>query len=185
MGTKRSLGASPASASTSNATRSSSSKVSGTPSITLTTQSRHPGPRTAQSSQSMTTGSVDSGGTTAVRSGSLLSAIRLPLSMLSIGVVRDANVGYRQVLSARLAAVPPFGATRRGSIRVMSVRLVNVAAMGAPAAEQLSLPDLDGATEISLRETTFVVVDLETTGGRMTAADGITADAITEIGAVK
>ena len=57
--------------------------------------------------------------------------------------------------------------------------------MGAPAAEQLSLPDLDGATEMSLRETTFVVVDLETTGGRMTARDGKVADAITEIGAVK
>jgi len=57
--------------------------------------------------------------------------------------------------------------------------------MGAPAAEQLSLPDLDGATEISLRETTFVVVDLETTGGRMTTRDGKVADAITEIGAVK
>src|ERR1700742_666134 len=57
--------------------------------------------------------------------------------------------------------------------------------MGAPAAEQLSLPDLDGATEISLRETTFVVVDLETTGGRMKAVDGKVADAITEIGAVK
>ena len=57
--------------------------------------------------------------------------------------------------------------------------------MGAPAAEQLSLPDLDGAAEMSLRETTFVVVDLETTGGRMTAGDGKAADAITEIGAVK
>ena len=67
----------------------------------------------------------------------------------------------------------------------MSVRLPNVAAMGAPAAEQLSLPDLDGAAEMSLRETTFVVVDLETTGGRMTGGDGTVADAITEIGAVK
>src|SRR3984957_1227280 len=67
----------------------------------------------------------------------------------------------------------------------MSVWVINVAAMGAPAAEQLSLPDLDGAAEISLRETTFVVVDLETTGGRMTAVDGKVADAITEIGAVK
>jgi DNA polymerase-3 subunit epsilon len=57
--------------------------------------------------------------------------------------------------------------------------------MGATGAEQLSLPDLDGATEISLRETTFVVVDLETTGGRMNGRDGKTADAITEIGAVK
>jgi len=67
----------------------------------------------------------------------------------------------------------------------MSVRLPNVAAMGAPPAEQLSLPDLDGAAEMSLRETTFVVVDLETTGGRMTGGDGTAADAITEIGAVK
>src|ERR1700742_4644526 len=57
--------------------------------------------------------------------------------------------------------------------------------MGAPAAEQLSLPDLDGATEISLRETTFVVVDLETTGGRMNGREAATPDAITEIGAVK
>jgi DNA polymerase-3 subunit epsilon len=67
----------------------------------------------------------------------------------------------------------------------MSVRLVSLAAMGAPAAEQLSLPDLDGANEKPLRETTFVVVDLETTGGRMTGRDGEPADAITEIGAVK
>lgn len=67
----------------------------------------------------------------------------------------------------------------------MSVHLANVAAMGAPAAEQLSLPDLDGAAETSLRETTFVVVDLETTGGRMRSSDGTPADAITEIGAVK
>src|ERR1700738_617224 len=57
--------------------------------------------------------------------------------------------------------------------------------MGASAAEQLSLPALDGAAEISLLETTFVVVGLETTGGRMTAVDGTAADAITEIGAVK
>lgn len=67
----------------------------------------------------------------------------------------------------------------------MSVRLVTVAVMGAPAAEQLSLPDLDGSAEMPLRETTFVVVDLETTGGRMTGRDGQPADAITEIGAVK
>jgi DNA polymerase-3 subunit epsilon len=71
------------------------------------------------------------------------------------------------------------------NIPAMSVPLLNVSAMGVPTAEQLSLPDIDGATEISLRETTFVVVDLETTGGRMTAADGKVADAITEIGAVK
>jgi DNA polymerase-3 subunit epsilon len=71
------------------------------------------------------------------------------------------------------------------SIPAMSVVLLNVAAMAAPVAEQLSLPDIDGAAEISLRETTFVVVDLETTGGRMRAASGKVADAITEIGAVK
>jgi DNA polymerase-3 subunit epsilon len=79
----------------------------------------------------------------------------------------------------------PLVATRRARIRTLSVRLLNVAAMGAPVAEQLSLPDLDGAAEMSLRDTTFVVVDLETTGGRMTARDGLVADAITEIGAVK
>jgi DNA polymerase III subunit epsilon len=67
----------------------------------------------------------------------------------------------------------------------MSVRLPNVSAMGTPAGEQLSLPDLDEAAEISLREMTFVVVDLETTGGRVTAGAGTAADAITEIGAVK
>src|SRR5437764_14452349 len=57
--------------------------------------------------------------------------------------------------------------------------------MGAHGAEQLHLPDVDEATEISLRETTFVVVDLETTGGRMNGRDGAPCDAITEIGAVK
>jgi DNA polymerase III subunit epsilon len=65
------------------------------------------------------------------------------------------------------------------------VRPPNVAAMGAPPGEQLSFPDFDEAAEISLRETTFVVVDLETTGGRITGAQGTVADAITEIGAVK
>ncbi|MGA8545630.1 MAG: exonuclease domain-containing protein, partial [Mycobacterium sp.] len=65
------------------------------------------------------------------------------------------------------------------------MRLPNVTAMGTPAGDQLSLPDLDGAAEMALRETTFVVVDLETTGGRMTAGEGTAADAITEIGAVK
>ncbi len=65
------------------------------------------------------------------------------------------------------------------------MRLPNVTAMGTPAGEQLSLPDLDPAGEVSLRETTFVVVDLETTGGRMSAGEGTVADAITEIGAVK
>src|SRR6201991_2310038 len=51
---------------------------------------------------------------------------------------------------------------------------------------QLSFGDLDadpgGLADVSLRETTFVVVDLETTGGRH-SGDG--HDSITEIGAVK
>ncbi|WP_343603316.1 DEDD exonuclease domain-containing protein, partial [Mycobacterium sp.] len=47
---------------------------------------------------------------------------------------------------------------------------------------QLRLPDPDEDAELSLRHTTFVVVDLETTGGR---SRGVDADAITEIGAVK
>jgi DNA polymerase III subunit epsilon len=47
---------------------------------------------------------------------------------------------------------------------------------------QLSFADVDPDADVSLRETTFVVVDLETTGGRATG-DG--HDAITEIGAVK
>ncbi|MFY9922384.1 MAG: DEDD exonuclease domain-containing protein, partial [Mycobacterium sp.] len=49
---------------------------------------------------------------------------------------------------------------------------------------QLSFADVDPAADVSLRETTFVVVDLETTGGRATG-DGDNVDAITEIGAVK
>jgi len=47
---------------------------------------------------------------------------------------------------------------------------------------QLSFADVDPLADVSLRETTFVVVDLETTGGR---AKGENHDAITEIGAVK
>ncbi|KUI03078.1 hypothetical protein AU188_06630 [Mycobacterium sp. IS-3022] len=47
---------------------------------------------------------------------------------------------------------------------------------------QLSFADVDGQADLSLRDTTFVVVDLETTGGRAT---GDNHDAITEIGAVK
>lgn len=60
IGTSRNLGASPASASTSNAARSSSCNQSGTPSTTLITQSRQPGPRAAHSSQSMRTASARS-----------------------------------------------------------------------------------------------------------------------------
>lgn len=50
--------------------------------------------------------------------------------------------------------------------------------------EQLSFGDLDAA-EPSLHEVTFVVVDLETTGGRAKAGPAGDYDAITEIGAVK
>ena len=70
----------------------------------------------------------------------------------------------------------------------LSVGVSNVAAMGAGGATQLSFADVGSpiATgEVSLRETTFVVVDLETTGGRTKSTDGTPADAITEIGAVK
>ncbi|MDT5097142.1 MAG: polymerase subunit epsilon [Mycobacterium sp.] len=49
---------------------------------------------------------------------------------------------------------------------------------------QLSFADVDALADLSLRDTTFVVVDLETTGGRATG-DGHNVDAITEIGAVK
>ncbi|MFZ0834972.1 MAG: DEDD exonuclease domain-containing protein, partial [Mycobacterium sp.] len=60
--------------------------------------------------------------------------------------------------------------------------------------EQLSFADVDPAAELTLAETTFVVVDLETTGGRATAepqgrrhstAEPGRCDEITEIGAVK
>ncbi|TRW76517.1 DEDD exonuclease domain-containing protein [Mycolicibacterium sp. 018/SC-01/001] len=47
---------------------------------------------------------------------------------------------------------------------------------------QLSFADVDPAADLTLRETTFVVVDLETTGGR---SSGEHHDQITEIGAVK
>lgn len=52
-------------------------------------------------------------------------------------------------------------------------------------AVQLSFPDPDDASEVPLAETTFVVVDLETTGSRTVGADGAEPDAITEIGAIK
>lgn len=57
--------------------------------------------------------------------------------------------------------------------------------MGATGGIQLSFTGLDTPEELSLRETTFVVVDLETTGGRAVGKAGSAADAITEIGAVK
>jgi DNA polymerase III subunit epsilon len=70
----------------------------------------------------------------------------------------------------------------------VSVGALNVAAVGVTGATQLSFADVDTPDEIPLRETTFVVVDLETTGGRATTAPGkpdAPPDAITEIGAVK
>jgi DNA polymerase-3 subunit epsilon len=57
--------------------------------------------------------------------------------------------------------------------------------MGVTGGTQLSFADLESSAETLLRETTFVVVDLETTGGRTRTSDGTPADAITEIGAVK
>ncbi|BBZ33169.1 DEDD exonuclease domain-containing protein [Mycolicibacterium confluentis] len=58
--------------------------------------------------------------------------------------------------------------------------------MSSDKSAQLSFADLDPAADLPLRAITFVVVDLETTGGRATAKDpGGHCDAITEIGAVK
>ncbi|SOJ55900.1 DNA polymerase III PolC-type [Mycobacterium simulans] len=63
--------------------------------------------------------------------------------------------------------------------------MLNVTAMGMSGGTQLSLPGLNPDEEVSLRQTTFVVVDLETTGGRTTGSAGTPPDTITEIGAVK
>lgn len=64
--------------------------------------------------------------------------------------------------------------------------LPSVIAMPGPRTDpQLSFADLDDATQTSLRDTTFVIVDLETTGGRAKAGPDGGFDAITEIGAVK
>ena len=51
--------------------------------------------------------------------------------------------------------------------------------------DQLSFADVDAVAEASLRDATFVIVDLETTGSRANAAADGYRDAITEIGAVK
>lgn len=70
----------------------------------------------------------------------------------------------------------------------MSVQVPNVPLVGVAGGTQLSFPGLDAHLEaeaLPLRETTFVVVDLETTGGRTTQTTTASADAITEIGAVK
>ncbi|WP_413783306.1 DEDD exonuclease domain-containing protein [Mycobacterium avium] len=60
--------------------------------------------------------------------------------------------------------------------------------MASDGATQLSFADVGpafGPDEVALRDTTFVVVDLETTGGRSTSTEETAPDAITEIGAVK
>lgn len=70
----------------------------------------------------------------------------------------------------------------------MSVVVPNVTRVGSRGATQLSFGDLGSpfaADELSLRETTFVVVDLETTGGRTKGTEATVPDTITEIGAVK
>lgn len=70
----------------------------------------------------------------------------------------------------------------------MSVVGLNVTAVASRGATQLTFADVGSpftSDELSLRETTFVVVDLETTGGRTKATEGTVPDAITEIGAVK
>ncbi|OBJ15766.1 hypothetical protein A9W93_24055 [Mycobacterium colombiense] len=70
----------------------------------------------------------------------------------------------------------------------MSVVRLNVTAVASKGATQLSFADVGSPftpDELSLRETTFVVVDLETTGGRTKGTAGTVPDAITEIGAVK
>jgi DNA polymerase III subunit epsilon len=56
---------------------------------------------------------------------------------------------------------------------------------GPPTATQLSFADDDPAAEVTLARTTFVVVDLETTGGRARPGPDGAFDVITEIGAVK
>lgn len=70
----------------------------------------------------------------------------------------------------------------------MSVVRLNVTAVASRGATQLSFADVGSPftpDDLSLRETTFVIVDLETTGGRTRSAEGTVPDAITEIGAVK
>lgn len=70
----------------------------------------------------------------------------------------------------------------------MSVVALNVTAVGARGETQLSFADVGSPLtfdELPLRDTTFVVVDLETTGGRTKGTEAAAADTITEIGAVK
>lgn len=66
----------------------------------------------------------------------------------------------------------------------LSVRGHSFLSMGTVGG-QLSFAEVDPMADISLRDTTFVVVDLETTGGRASSTTGAAVDQITEIGAVK
>nr|WP_318546809.1 exonuclease domain-containing protein [Mycobacterium lepraemurium] len=66
--------------------------------------------------------------------------------------------------------------------------LPTVATVASDGATQLSFADVGpafGPDEVPLRDTTFVMVDLETTGERSTSTEGTAPDAITEIGAAK
>src|SRR6185312_1997056 len=165
MGTSRNRGANPTSASTSSARRSSSNNVSGTPSNTLTTQSWHPGPRTAQSSQSIFTVPIW------LSSRSVLPARyrQAPTSDRSAGGERLREECLPEWQPATVGGVPYRQRMGQLSFSDIDAQL-DVAGYPGPIAE------------LPLRETTFVVVDLETTGGR---ASGDEHDAITEIGAVK
>jgi DNA polymerase III subunit epsilon len=72
------------------------------------------------------------------------------------------------------------------AIDVLSVAAPSVSAVQRSGGAQLSFSDADPSVDVPLRDTTFVVVDLETTGGRpQPGARGGLCDAITEIGAVK
>jgi DNA polymerase-3 subunit epsilon len=98
------------------------------------------------------------------------------------------------LLRTLAAGTDMFWWARRGvGTPRVSVPVLNVTPMHVTAGTQLSFADLHAGAESDwapteetpLRETTFVVVDLETTGGRSRGRDGAPADAITEIGAVK
>src|SRR5688572_30087660 len=102
--------------------------------------------------------------------------VTVPVSGGSSCVISQSSCS---VLPARYRAPPTTDSNRRGnpSLPVFVGRVPYRQRMG-----QLSFADVDPLADPTLRETTFVVVDLETTGGR---ASGDNHDAITEIGAVK
>jgi DNA polymerase III subunit epsilon len=93
------------------------------------------------------------------------SLILCHLAVLPVGVVRTVSATTDKPASQPSAVGAGIYRQRMGQLSFADV-------------EQLAF-DMDS---VSLRETTFVVVDLETTGGR---ASGEGHDAITEIGAVK